>query len=466
MKKPSCIIAAAMSLLVALAAHAEVKVAVGHNDNDEASPDFKFKNIPPVSDNDAATTAKFSIVCGSVDENGGGLAKLHDGKLPDNEDDPGANFFFLEGTDGGRLQVDLGSSIKIKEVNTYSWHPSSRGPQVYKLYASDGTATNFDAAPTNGINPEGCGWKLIADVNTKSANKTDEDSNGGQYGVSISDSDGAIGQYRYLLFDIVPTEKDDGFGNTFYSEIDVVDANAPVAAQNQKPDELSSSPDSFIFKTSDGKCEITIQTKDAPELRGWAETNLAPVLAEWYPQIVAMLPSEGYHAPGHFSITLKPMEGVAYTAGSRVVANSAWLEGEIGKQAVGSLVHEAVHVVQHFGDGARNPGWLVEGTADYIRWFKYEPQSHGADIVWMRHLRHFTPRYNDSYRVTANFLNWVSEKYDAKIVGQMNAAMRDGKYNDGLWQYYTGKTVPALGEEWKKDVLAQLAKADDSNNKN
>jgi hypothetical protein len=98
----------------------------------------------------------------------------------------------------------------------------------------------------------------------------------------------------------------------------------------------------------------------------------------------------------------------------------------------------------------------VEGSADYIRWFKYEPQSHGADIVWMKHLRRITPRYNDSYRVTANFLNWVTEKYDTNLVAQMNAAMRDGKYDDGLWQKYTGKTAPELGDEWKKDIETQL----------
>jgi hypothetical protein len=182
-------------------------------------------------------------------------------------------------------------------------------------------------------------------------------------------------------------------------------------------------------------------------------------LTEWYPKISALLASDGYTAPGRFSITMKPMDGVAYTAGRRVMANSDWLEKEIGREAVGSLVHEAVHVVQQFGrGGGHNPGWLVEGSADYVRWFKYEPQSHGADVVWMRHLRHITPRYDASYRVTANFLDWVTQKYDTNIVTQMNAAMREGRYDDGLWKQYTGKTAPELGEEWKTNVEAELAK--------
>jgi hypothetical protein len=455
MKYTSCLtLGAAALLLAALAARAEVKVTVGHNGNDQATPAFKFDTGLAVSATDAATAAKFTLVDGTADDSSGDLGKLHDGKLPAEDDAPGDNFFFQAGTTGGRLRVDLGGAISVKQVNTFSWHPNTRGPQVYKLYASDGSAAGFNASPKKGTDPESCGWKLIASVNTKSS---DDDNNGGQYGVSITDSTGPIGSYRFLLFDIGVTENEDGFGNTFYSEIDVLDASAPAASP--AGGEAAEAVPSYVFKTADGKCEITVHEAEAPRLKDWVQTQLAPALAEWYPKIAAMLPSEGYSAPTNFSITLKPVDGVAFTSGRRVVANSDWLESEIGKEAVGSLVHEAVHVVQHFGGNAtHNPGWLVEGTADYIRWFKYEPQSHGADLVWLRQQRHFTPRYNDSYRVTANFLNWVSEKYDAKIVGQMNAAMRDGKYDDGLWRQYTGKSAPELGAEWQREITAQLAK--------
>jgi hypothetical protein len=212
----------------------------------------------------------------------------------------------------------------------------------------------------------------------------------------------------------------------------------------------------FTVKTADGKAEITIDAAAAPELADWATNQLAPALIRWYPQIVAMLPSEAFTAPDRFKITLKPMDGVAYTAHTNVVANSTWLKQEIGREAVGSLIHEAVHVVQQYGYGSHAPGWLVEGMADYIRWFKYEPQSHGADIVWMRHLRNFSPRYNASYRVTANFLNWVTEKYDAKLVTELNAAVREHRYDGEIWKKLTGKSVEELGTEWKKDIEAQL----------
>ena len=437
-----------LALAGSLAARAELKITVGHNGNDNALPGFQFKNIPSPSRNNAARTAKFIIVDGELDPASGGLTRLNDGALPEDEDQPDENFFFNAGTPGGRLEVDLGSAIGIKQIKTYSWHPTTRGPQVYKLYASDGGSKNLNAAPTNGINPERCGWKQIAVVNTRTAGGSDE---GGQYGVGISDTDGVIGKYRYLLFDIASTEPDDGFGNTFYSEINVIDANAA----DEKAAAATDTPKLFRLKTADGKCEITIDTSAAPELKNWAEHDLSPVLAEWYPKIVALLPGEGFTPPSHFSVTLKPVKGVAFTSGTRIVANSAWLGKELKGQAIGSLVHEMAHVVQQFK--GRNPGWLVEGSADYVRWFKYEPQSHGADIVWMKTNRHLSPHYNDSYRVTANFLNWVAQKYDATIVSQMNAAMREGKYDDALWKKYTGKTAPELGAEWEKDVEAQLA---------
>jgi len=204
-------------LLTGLAARAEVTVNFEHK-SVEGSPDFKFKSVPAISTKDAATNAKFTIVSGERDMAGGGLDKLHDGKPPLAEDDPDNNFFFNAGTEGGRLQVDLGGVITIKQVNTYSCHVSTRAPQVYKLYASDGTAKDFNAAPKTGTDPEKCGWKLIAKVDTRP-----KSSEGGQCGVSISNADGALGKYRYLLFDISRTEADDDYGNTFYSEIDVIE---------------------------------------------------------------------------------------------------------------------------------------------------------------------------------------------------------------------------------------------------
>ena len=249
---------------------------------------------------------------------------------------------------------------------------------------------------------------------------------------------------------------DDNFDNTFYSEIDVISGSGTGATQTT----AAASPP-LLIKSADGQCDITIDTSGATDLKEWAKTKLAPVLAEWFPKIVALLPSEGYKPPASFSVTIRPGRGVAATGGTRVTANANWLRRELEREAIGALLHEEVHVIQLYGrrgnrgeGGRRLPGWLVEGIPDYIRWFLYEPQSHGADDVWMKRQKFDSVRYDGSYRQSANFLSWVSEKYDKDIVAKLNAAARAGKYGDEIWQEKSGKTAEELGNEWK----AQLAK--------
>jgi hypothetical protein len=386
---------------------------------------------------------------------------LHDGKLPAEADSPAENFFFAAGSGGGRIRLDLDRAYQIKQVNSYSWHPSTRGPQVYKLYAGDETSDSFNTNPRSDADLENCGWKLIAKVDTR----TKGEDSGGQFGVSISDSKGIIGKYRYLLFDIAPSEMDDDFGNTFYSEVDVVELNAPV-----EPVVLSGAAAPLVIHSVDGYAEIVINTAKAPELKEWAKQKLAPALAEWYPKIVAMMPSDGFSAPKKFSVTLRPGDGVAFTSGTSIVANSTWLETELDGQALGALIHESVHVVQQYGNGWRDdspaPGWFTEGLPDYIRFFMYEPQTHGADMVWLQHHPPRNLNYDGMYRISANFLDYVVRHYDPdkSLIRKVNAACREGRYTDGLWKELTGKPLTELNEKWKAAVHQQLTDKDGTSN--
>jgi hypothetical protein len=65
---------------------------------------------------------------------------LSDGRMPSTDNAPVETYFLLEGTLEGRIRLDLGKVIDVAAVNTYSRHVNTRGPQVYTLYASDGTA--------------------------------------------------------------------------------------------------------------------------------------------------------------------------------------------------------------------------------------------------------------------------------------------------------------------------------------
>lgn len=189
-------------------------VVTDHNSNSVANREFKFKNVASPAKDDAAAHAKLTLIDGDLDAGSGELAALTDGRLPRDEDEPGSNVYFRAGSSGGRFRMDLGASIQIAQVNSYSWHPNSRGPQLYKLYAADGSDPKFNLDPKRGVDPASCGWKLIALVSTL----PDGGEMGGQYAASVRD----VGKYRYLLFDIYVTELYDNWGNTFYSEIDVI----------------------------------------------------------------------------------------------------------------------------------------------------------------------------------------------------------------------------------------------------
>src|SRR3990172_465241 len=262
LKSPLVASVSALSILIVVsAAMAKTTVVFDRNANDAATWEFVFKNVPPPSKSDLGAKAAVVIVDGRRDTNGGDVDKLADGIVPTYEDQPARNFFFAPNTDGGRILVDLGGAAAVKQVNTYSWHPNTRGPQVYRLFVGDGKTEGFQPQPKRQTDPLKCGWILLASVDTKAKDGTP----GGQYAVSISDSTGEIGKFRYFLFDISRTEQADPFGNTFFSEIDIVDPNGPVL-----PAATRSEPRIETIQTDDGKYRITIDTTETPDLTEWA----------------------------------------------------------------------------------------------------------------------------------------------------------------------------------------------------
>ena len=236
----SAVLAVSGLLLPVLTSRAEITVTTDHTDNDAATKAFHFKTVRGDLDGMLDTSISTTLLEGQQDDASASSDVLFDGQGPDAEDQPDQNFFFKDGDDGGRLLVTFGEAIPINEVDTYSWHPGTRAPQVYKLYGSDGSGEGFVAEPKRPQDPATCGWKLLAAVDTRQK----FGNSGGQYGVSVTDPAGAVGKYRYLLFDVSRTEGDDDYGNTFYSEINVFTAdaspdkaNAMTPAAEPKPEE-------------------------------------------------------------------------------------------------------------------------------------------------------------------------------------------------------------------------------------
>lgn len=431
---------------VATQCGAEVQVKVAVNRGDSATPDFQFDLLPKPSSTDAGNLAKIRLVRGDRDSNSASTNCLVDGALSRNQDDPSRNFF-LTGNRPGRLLFDLGKPIDVRQVNTYSWHPQGRGPQVYTLYAATGDDEGFNPRPRRRRGLEESGWTRIAEVDTR----PEGDQPGGQYAVSVRDSDGApLGKFRYLLFEVSSTADDQAFSNTFFSEIDVVDGNEyPAPVHKEIVD---------VLKIGD-EYQITFDMTDLPEIREFVVNKLKPICAEWYPKIVDMLPSDDYKAPKRFAIYFhSDMGGVAYTSGVDVHCAGVWFMRNLNGEAAGAVVHELVHVVQQYRGRRgrnRNPGWMVEGLADYIRWFLYEPEEVRPRPNPSR------SNFDDSYRTTGAFLNFVIHKYDPQLHQKFNTAMREGNYDEELWVKYTGKSPPELWAEYVQ-TLEQPAAAEGS----
>jgi hypothetical protein len=198
---------------------------------------------------------------------------------------------------------------------------------------------------------------------------------------------------------------------------------------------------------------ITVDTSDVPEMAEYGK-KVQQLSQEWYPKLLDMLPSDGFRPHKTVKITInKTYKGVAAAGGNGIVAAQKWFTEH--PEDLGAFIHELVHVVQSYRrvapGGTRPPGWLVEGIADYIRFFRYEPESARP---------HPNPnseetRYDASYRVTGHFLNWAQGKYDKDLVVKLNAACRQGKFSPDLWKQYTGKTVEELGAEWKESLKSE-----------
>ncbi len=187
--------------------------------------------------------------------------------------------------------------------------------------------------------------------------------------------------------------------------------------------------------------EFVVDVTDAPELKDWAD-QVARTCERAYPMINDELASNGFRPPRLIRMKIsKTYRGVAEASGNRILGSVDYFKGN--QKDVGAMVHETTHVVQSYRRG-KQPGWLVEGISDYVRFFKYEPENLGR-------INPRTAHHDSSYRVSAAFLAYLSAKYDRSIVRKLNAALREGRYDDGLFEQFTGKNLKALDDESRAD---------------
>ena len=184
--------------------------------------------------------------------------------------------------------------------------------------------------------------------------------------------------------------------------------------------------------------DITVDTSATPDLAAWGK-RAAELCAEWYPKIATLLASEGFVPPKRVHLIFhEKKEGVADTAGDTINIAANYVRHATND--FGMVIHELTHVVQSYQRGG-NPGWLVEGVADYIRLTHYEPQARRPRIDPDR------ASYRDAYKTTAIFLEWAEKTYDPHLVKKLNRAMRAGDFNVELFKTNTSHSIDDL---WKQ----------------
>jgi hypothetical protein len=213
---------------------------------------------------------------------------------------------------------------------------------------------------------------------------------------------------------------------------------------------LAADPETARFRYSLTKTELhrnprfLLEISNVPDrakAKKWGE-SAKELCEEWFPVLCKFLSTEGWAPPEVVRLVIKTdMKVPGSTSGSTISISDDWIAKH--PEDFGMVIHELVHVAQRYPVSHKNAGWLIEGIADYLRYWKYESERP------KRKMRE-NAGYRDGYYTSASFLAWIVWKYDRRTVRRVDAALRNSKYDDAIFHKITGKDLPELWEEFVK----------------
>jgi hypothetical protein len=181
---------------------------------------------------------------------------------------------------------------------------------------------------------------------------------------------------------------------------------------------------------------VIVDLSDAPEAAAWVY-RAKPLVEKWHPIIAEMLKSDGFVPASEVKLLpKKDMKIPAATSGNVISISVDHISQH--PDDYGMIIHELVHVLQRYPKFDKDNWWLVEGIADYIRFYRFEPKAKLPRIDPSK------ASFRDGYKTSARFLAWIERKHDRAIIKKLNLALRRGEYR------------PELFEEWTKQGLDQL----------
>lgn len=194
--------------------------------------------------------------------------------------------------------------------------------------------------------------------------------------------------------------------------------------------------------------QVTVDTSEAPDLKKWGE-KAAELCRTWHPKIAHALRSDGFIPSRTVRIKFeKACDNPAEASGDRITISPQWVRAH--PDDFGMVIHELTHVIQAY-PGAE-AGWLVEGIADYVRFWQFEPQAPRSPIDPDK------ASYRDAYRTTAAFLAWTQDRYNPRLVPHLNRDLRADAYTDAAFKSYTGRPLDTLWSEFTQHLRTTRAK--------
>jgi hypothetical protein len=187
--------------------------------------------------------------------------------------------------------------------------------------------------------------------------------------------------------------------------------------------------------------KISIDVKEAPDLQAWAETARS-LATSWFPQLCQLLATGDFKRPKSLRFVFRAeQDAPAYCAGDEISFSAEWVRKH--PDDLGMVIHELTHVVQAYPANKNDVGWLVEGIADYTRWWRYEPEAPRTQIDFSK------ASYRDAYRTTAAWLAWTSQRYDLRLVPALDRNLRRAEDPMPTFVKFTGKTADLLWAEFR-----------------
>lgn len=189
---------------------------------------------------------------------------------------------------------------------------------------------------------------------------------------------------------------------------------------------------------------------------GPVDAELAPVAGrlttlfyECYPKLLKRFEHPRRKAPRTIRLTFDPvLEIPAHCSGDHVTVSVKWLKAH--PEDIGLLTHELTHAVQAYPES--EPGWLVEGIADFARHLDGPAKQPG----WSLPTKFAAgDSYTTGYGTTARFLVWLEKRHPG-VVGTLHRRLQDREFQLEDFQAETGHSVDEL---WKSctDELSRAA---------